>query len=166
MEAAGAALGALLVFFVVFVAFYLLVGGVVLKFSVKLIEKFSPSFGRSVLAVLLAGIVSFVASIVLALAFGLGSAPADITNAETSVAAVGAASLMANLISFAIGFVALAFAVNLLIKRPDGSELGFGRACLVSVLYMAVMIVLFIFIGIVLALVFGAALLGAAGLAG
>ena len=158
-------MGALLVFFVVFVVFYLLVGGVVLKFSVKLIEKFSPSFGRSVLAVLLAGIVSFVASIALALAFGLGGAGLGSDDPEAAMAAMGAASLMANLISFAISFVAMAFAVNLLIKQPDGASLGFGRACLVSVLYMAVMIVLFVIVGIVLALVFGAALLGAAGLA-
>lgn len=166
MEAAGAAVGAMLLVFIVFVVFYLLIGGLILKFSVKLIEKFSPSYGRSMLTVLLASIVSFVVSIVLALVFGAGAAGLAGNDAEAAMASMGAVSILANLFGFAIGFLVMAFSINLLIKRPDGSALGFGRACLVSLLYTAVMVVLFVIVGIVLAVVFGAALIGAAGLAG
>jgi hypothetical protein len=167
MEAAGAALGVLAVVLLATSVVMLLVGALVLKFSVSLIEKFSPSYGRSLLAVLLAAIASFVVSVVLVLVFGLGAAGmAEGGDPTAAMSSMGMLPVLANLLSFAISFLVMAFAVNLLIKRPDGSELGFGHACLVSLLYMAVMVVLFVIIGIVLALVFGAAILGAAGLAG
>lgn len=169
MEAAGAALGAVLVFGLVIFVVMLLVGALILKFSVALIEKFSPSYGRSLLTVLLASIVSFVISLGLMMVVGLGAmgagAGAD-ADPAAAMASMGMLPLLANLLSFVISFLVMAVSVNLLIKRPDGSELGFGRACLVSVLYWAVMVVLMVVLGIVLALVFGAALLGAAGLAG
>ena len=161
-------MGAMLLVFVVFFVLFLLLGGLILKFSVKLIEKFSPSYGRSVLTVFLAGIISFVVSIILAMVFGLGAAGMGAAGAdsEAAMASMGLMSILINLVSAAIGFVVMAFSINLLIKRPDGSAMGFGRACLISLLYMAVMVVLFVIVGIVLALVFGAALMGLAGATG
>lgn len=156
----------LLMFLVVSVAM-LLVGGLVLKFSVSLIEKFSPSYGRSLLAVFLAAVASFVVMFVLALVLGVGAAGmSDGGDPAAAMSSMGMMPVLINLISLVVSFALMALAVNLLIKRPDGSALGFGRACLVSLLYMAVMVVLAVIIGIVLALVFGAALMGAAGLAG
>lgn len=159
-------MGAMLLIFVVVAVLFLFVGALVLKYSVSLIEKFSPSYGRSVLTVLLAGIISFVISIILVLVFGLGAAGMGTAmDSEAAMASMGMVSILSNLISAALSFLVMAFSINLLIKRPDGSAMGFGRACLVSLLYMVVMLVLFVIVGIVLAIVFGAALMGLAGAA-
>jgi hypothetical protein len=78
-----------------------------------------------------------------------------------------ASAMMASLGLMAISLVAnlfiTAFFVNLLIKQADGQAIGFGRSCLVSLLYLVVMVVVGIVAAIGLGLVIG---IGAAGLAG
>jgi hypothetical protein len=49
--------------------------------------------------------------------------------------------------------------INAIVKRPGGTALGFGTACLVSL----VQIVIEIILGVILAFLFGAALFGALG---
>lgn len=145
----------------------LLVGGLILKGSVRLVEGFAPGYGRSVLAVLAASLASFALSAVVSLLLGLGGSALGTTDAggdpTAAMAALGAASLLSSLVSVVATFVLMALAVHLLVPHPDGRRIGAGRACLVSLLYLVIFIVLAIVVGIVLAMVFGAALMGLAG---
>jgi hypothetical protein len=143
-----------------------LFGALVLKFIIKLLEKFSPSYGRSVLVVILASVVGFVVYVVLAmLLVGTGGAMMD-PNDQAAMAAVAGKSLMAMGLSLVAYLLIYAGAIHLLVKRPDGSAYGFGRGLLASLLYLIVMTVLGFIAGIVLAVVFGAAIGGMAGMAG
>ena len=161
MLGAGMLVG-MLVMLVVAVLF----GALVLKFIIKLLEKFAPSYGRSILVVIAAGVVGFVVYVVLAmLLVGTGGAMID-PNDQAAVAAMAGKSLMAMGLSLVAYLVIYAGSIHLLVKRPDGSAYGFGRAMLASLLYMIVMVVLGIIASIVLAIVFGAAIGGMAGMAG
>ncbi len=156
----------LLVGFLVMVLVGVLLGALILKFIIKLLEKFSPSYGRSVLVVILASVAGFVVYVVLAmLMVGTGAATMD-PNDQAAMAAMAGASLGAMGLSLVAYLVIYAAAIHLLVKRPDGSAYGFGRALLASLLYMVVMVVLSIIASIVLAIVFGAAIGGMAGMAG
>lgn len=161
MLGAGMLVG-LLVMAVVGVLF----GALVLKFIIKLLEKFAPSYGRSVLVVIAAGVVGFIVYMVLAfLMVGTGGAMVD-PNDQAAMAAMAGKSLIAMGLSLVSYLAIYAGAIHLLVKRPDGRAYGFGRALLASLLYMIVMVVLGIIASIVLAIVFGAAIGGMAGMAG
>lgn len=159
-----AALGGMLVLvFGVMLVVGLLVGGLVLKFTVRLLQSFSPGYGKSVLVVFLAGVAGFVVNIALSMVMGVGSSAMMAGGDEAAMASAMAASLGAMAISLVASLFITALFVNLLIKQPDGQAIGFGRSCLVSLLYLVVMVVLAIIASVVLGLVIG---LGAAGLAG
>ena len=162
-----AMLGAgMLVGMLVMVVVGVLFGALVLKFIIKLLEKFAPSYGRSILVVIAAGVVGFIVYVVLAmLLVGTSGAMVD-PNDQAAVAAMAGKSLIAMGLSLVAYLVIYAGAIHLLVKRPDGGAYGFGRAMLASLLYMIVMVVLGIIASIVLAIVFGAAIGGMAGMAG
>ena len=162
-----AMLGAgLLVGFLVMALVGVLLGALILKFVIKLLEKFSPSYGRSLLVVLLASVVGFVVYVVLAMMFiGTGAAAIDPTDQAAAAAMLGS-SLMVMGLTLVAYLVIYAGAIHLLVKRPDGSAYGFGRGLLASLLYLIVMTVFGIIASIVLAIVFGAAIGGMAGMAG
>ena len=141
----------------------LLIGGLVLKFTVRLLQGFSPGYGKSVLVVFLAGVAGFIVNIVLSMAMGVGSNAAMMGGDEAAMASAMAASLGAMAISLVLSLFITAFFVNLMIKQPDGQAIGFGRSCLVALLYLVVMVVLGIVVSLVLGVVLG---LGAAAMAG
>lgn len=143
-----------------------LIGALILKFIVKLLEKFSPSYGKSVLVVFLAGVASFVVYMVLAMVMVGGGAATMDPNDQAAMAAIAGASLGAMALSLVAYVLLYAGALHLLVKRPDGSAYGFGRASLAALLYTVVMTVLSIILSIVLAIVFGAALGGLAAAGG
>lgn len=163
MENMAALGGIFLAVLAVMVVVGLLVGGLVLKFTVRLLQSFSPGYGKSVLVVLLAGVAGLVVNIVLTMAMG-GANPAALgEGGEAAMAGAMMASLGGMAISLVASFFITAFFVNLLIRQPDGQAIGYGRACLVSLLYLMVMVVLTIIVSVVLGVVIG---LGAAGLSG
>ena len=135
----------------------LLLGGLVLKFSVRLLQSFSPGYGKSVLVVFLAMVAGFVLNIILTMAMGAGNNAALMSGDE----AAAAAALMGSLGVMAVGLVGSLFItalfVNLLIKQPDGQAIGYGRSCLIALLYLVVMVVLTIIASVVLGIVIGAA---------
>lgn len=163
MEQMAAFGGMILVVLAVMMLGGLLIGGLVLKFTVRLLQGFSPSYGKSVLVVFLAMVVGFVVNLVLSMVMGAGSAAAMSGGDEAAMAGMMAAQLGVMAVSLVASLFITAFFVNLLIKQPDGQAIGFGRSCLVSLLYLVVMVVLVIVVSLVLGLVIG---LGAAGLAG
>lgn len=162
MEQMAALGGMILVIFAVMCVGGLLIGGLVLKFTVRLLQGFSPGYGKSVLVVFLAMLVGFIVNIVLSMVMGVGNA-AMMGGDEAAMASAMAASLGAMAISLLASLFITAFFVNLMIKQPDGQAIGFGRSCLVSLLYLVVMVVLVIIASLVLGVVIG---LGAAGMAG
>jgi len=144
----------------------LLVAGLVLKFSVRLVAGFSPGYWRAVLAVLLAAIAGFVVNIVAMGALGVGANMAALgPNPDPSVAmaAMGGAWLGAMAISMVASLLLNALFINWLLKHPDGRSIGFGRSVLVALLYMVALFVLAFIFTFVIGLVVG---IGAAGMAG
>ncbi|PZO10565.1 MAG: hypothetical protein DCF27_02760 [Lysobacteraceae bacterium] len=163
MEQLAAFGGVILVVSAVMVVLGLLLGGLVLKVTVRLLQGFSPGFGKSVLVVFLAGVVAFVINVVLSMAMGVGNNMAMAGADEAALAGAMMASLGAMAISLLASLFITALFVNLLIKQPTGQPIGYGRSCLISLLYLVVMVVIGIGVSIILALVIG---IGAAGLAG
>ncbi|MFY2763248.1 hypothetical protein [Arenimonas sp. MALMAid1274] len=165
-----AALGGMILV-VALVAFVLglLIGGLVLKFSVRLIESFSPGYGKSVLVVFLAGVVGFVINIIVAMVMGVGAtAASQAASADPTMAGAGAmmASLGASAISLVASLFVSAFFINLIIKHPDGRAIGYGRSCLVALLYLVVMVVIAIVASIGLGILMAMLGLGAASMMG
>jgi len=156
-----AALGGMLVMFLVFAVVGLLVAALFLKLSVRIVAGFSPGYLRSLGAVVVAAVLTFIVNLVLTTVFGLGGGMMA-GDPEAAAAAMAGTGLLAMGLAFVFGFLINAFCVNWLIKRPDGSAMGFGRALLVVLVYMIIVIVLSIIAGVVI----GMLGLGAAGLAG
>jgi hypothetical protein len=163
MEQMAAFGGMILGVFALMMVAGLLVGGLVLKFTVRLLQGFSPGYGKSVLVVFLAGVVGFIINIVLSMVMGVGSNAALMGGDEAAMAGAMMASMGLMAISLVGSLFITAFFVNLLIKQPDGQAIGYGRSCLVSLLYLVVIVVLGIIAAVVMGIVIG---VGAAGLAG
>lgn len=167
MEQMAAVGGMILLVVVVMFVVALLIGGLVLKFSVRLLQDFSPGFGRSVLVVFASMVVGVIINIVLTMVMGVGAGMGDPTmmGNEAAMAGMMAASLGIMAVSLLASLFVTAFFVNLLIKRPDGGAIGFGRSCLVALVYWVAMVVVGIILSIVMGIVL--AMLGVgAGMAG
>lgn len=163
MEQMAALGGMILVIFAVMCVAGLLIGGLVLKFTVRLLQGFSPGYGKSVLVVFLAMVAGFVLNVILSMVMGVGSNAALMGGDEAAMAGAMMASLGLMAVSLVASLFITAAFVNLLIKQPDGQAIGFGRSCLIALLYLVVMVVLVIVASLVLGVVIG---LGAAGMAG
>ena len=163
MENMAALGGMILVIFAVMAVVGLLFGGLVLKYTVRLLQSFAPGYGVSVLVVFLSAVAGFVVNIALSMAMGVGNSMAMAGADEAAMAGAMMASLGAMAISLLASLFITAFFINLMIKAPGGQAIGFGRSCLVSLLYLVVMVVIGIVMSIVLAMVVG---IGAAGFAG
>lgn len=115
----------------------ILVGALVLCLAYRLVVGYMPSYLRALGAVVLTFIAVVAASLVLGmLLHGGGLLPA--------------------IVNFLVG----AAVVNYLLLAQDGSPIGYGKACLVQLVYMVIGFVLALIIGAVLAMVFGLAMFG------
>jgi hypothetical protein len=168
MEQMAALGGMILVIFAVMMVLGLLIGGLVLKFSVRLLQGFSPSYGKSILVVFLSGVAGFIINIVLTMVMGVGAGMGDPSAMGNEAAMAGAmmASLGVMAISLLAALFITAFFINLLIKSPTGQAIGYGRSCLVSLLYLVAMVVLGIVASIVIGIIVGVMGAGMAGMAG
>lgn len=168
MEQMAALGGMILVIFAVMMVLGLLVGGLILKFSVRLLQGFSPSYGKSILVVFLSGVVGFIINIALTMVMGVGAGMGDPTAMGNEAAMAGAmmASLGVMGISLLAALFVTAFFINLLVKSPDGQAIGYGRSCLVSLLYLVAMVVLGFIASFVLVIIAGVMGAGMAGMAG
>lgn len=160
-EMLGAAEIGMLVLVVALLAlvFGVLIGGLFLRWSVRLLQDFSPGYGRSLLVVLAATVSGFILSVVLILMLGLGD-PAEMaalgSNPDPQLLAemMGKQALV-SLVNFVLGLGLVALFVHLLIRQPDGSAIGFGRALLIALLYVLMAVVLMVVCAIVLAVLLG-----------
>ena len=157
-----AALGGMLVMFLVFAVVGLLVAAFILKLSVRFVGGFSPGYLRSLGAVVVAAILGFIVNLVLTMVFGIGGGMMGAGDPEAAAAAMAGTGMAVMGLGFLVGFFINAFCVNWIIKRPDGSAIGFGRSLLVVLVYMIILVVL----AVIASVVIGMLGLGAAGLAG
>lgn len=164
-----AAMGGALVIMLVAVIVGLLIAGLILKFSVRLVAGFSPGYGRSLLTVLAAAVLGFIVNIVLTAVFGVGGgmmggglAGGDPEAAAAAMAGAGMAMMGVMAVSAIVNLFILAACINWIIKRPGGIAIGFGRSLLAALVYL----VIFIVIGIIFGIVMGMLGLGAGMMAG
>lgn len=134
-------MGTVIVYALVSLIIGLAIGGGILMLATRIVAGFTPKFLLAVVTVVIAGIAGAVASWVLGMVLGAGT--------------------LSSLIALVVLFLVNAFVLNALIKRPDGTEIGIGKACLVTLLLMIIYIVL----GIILMVVFGAGMVGMIGAA-
>ncbi|HWX65141.1 MAG TPA: hypothetical protein VNZ27_01810 [Rhodanobacter sp.] len=130
---AGMGMMAMLVMFVGGI----LIAALALSVAFRLAVGYMPSYLRSLGAVVLTAIAVVVASVVLGMLLH-----------------GGASGLFSVVVQFLVG----AAVINYLLLARDGSQIGYGKACLVELLYMVIGFVLALIIGLILAMVFGIAM--------
>jgi hypothetical protein len=128
---AGMGLLGLLVMVVVGIA----VGALLLTLSFRLVVGYMPSYLKAMAAVVLTFIAAAVTVAVLHMVTGSGR-------------------LLGMVVQFLVG----AAMVNWLLVAGNGLRIGYGKACLVQLVYTVMEIVVGVIIGILLVVVFGAAL--------
>ena len=100
------------------------ISALILRVATRLVEKFTPrfwlAFGTALAASVIAMIVNFVAGILVGLIGRAAGLP------------LATIKLISFPVGVVIGFLITATMIRALIKRPDGSMLGFGRACLIA----------------------------------
>lgn len=132
---AGMGLFAILVMIVVGV----LLAALVLSVAFRLVVGYMPSYLRALGAVVLTWIAAAVAMVVVGM-----------------VSHGSAGGLLSLVVQFLVG----AAVVNYLLLAQNGSQIGYGKACVVELVYMVIGFVLALVVGLLLAMVFGAALFG------
>lgn len=149
-----------LIFVLLALVFGVLIGGLFLRWSVRMLQDFSPGYGRSLLVVLAATLSGLLVAVVLSLMLGLGdpSAMAALgANPDPDVLAeMMRKQALVSLVNFVLGIGLTALFVHLMIRQPDGSAIGFGRALLVALVYLLMAIALMVLVAIILAVLLGA----------
>ena len=116
----------------------ILIGALVLCLAFRLVVGYMPSYLRALGAIVLTFVAVVAASVVLGMVLHSGG------------------GLLSAIVNFLVG----AAVVNYLLLSQDGSQIGYGKACLVQLVYMVIGFVLALIIGLIIAMVFGAAIFG------
>jgi hypothetical protein len=127
---AGMGLFAMLVMIVVGI----LLAALVLSVAFRLVVGYMPSYLRALGAVVLTWIAGIVAMVVIGM-----------------VSSGSAGGLLSLIVQFVVG----AFVVNRLLLAQNGSQIGFGKACVVQVIYLVIFIVLAMILAALMAVFFG-----------
>lgn len=117
----------------------ILIGALVLSLAFRIVVGYMPSYLRALGAVVLTSVAVVVAMVVLGM----------VTHGT-------AGGLLSVVVQFLVG----AAVINYLLLAQDGSQIGYGKACIVELVYMVIGFVLALIIGLIIAMVFGAALFG------
>ncbi|HTI96508.1 MAG TPA: hypothetical protein VL425_08385 [Rudaea sp.] len=120
---------------VIALAIGIAIGAGILMLAARVGAGFTPKFPISVGTVIVQFIAAFIVSWLVRMALGMGG--------------------LASLVSLIVVFLAYAAISNALLKK-DGGQMGFGRACLVTLIQIIIEIIL----GVILMFVFGAAMFG------
>ena len=132
---AGMGLLGILVVIIVAIA----VGALVLSVAFRLVVGYMPSYVRALGTVVLTWIATVLVVLVLALVM-----PAALKG------------LAGTVVLFLVG----AGVITYMLRTETGLPVGFGKACLVQLVYMVIGFVVAVLLGLIMALVFGSALLG------
>jgi hypothetical protein len=130
-------MGTVLVMVIVTLFIAISIGALIIMLATKIAAGFGARFGQAFLAALLATILAGILSWIVQMVLGVGG--------------------MASVVSLVLVFLLNSAIINAIVKRPDGLQMGFGKACLVSL----IQIVIEIIIGIICVFLFGAAIFGA-----
>ncbi|MBX3690612.1 hypothetical protein [Dokdonella sp.] len=112
------------------------VGAGILMLAARVAAGFMPKFLSAVAVVVVQFIAAMIVGWILGMVLGNGT--------------------FAGLVSLVVVFLVYSAITNLLLKKPDGSQLGFGKAALVTLVQLIIQIIL----GVILVFAFGTALLG------
>lgn len=112
------------------------IGALIIMLATKIAAGFGPRFGQCFLAALAATILAAILSWIIGMVLGSGG--------------------IASIVSLVLVFLLNSAIINAIVKRPDGNQMGFGKACLVSL----IQIVIEIIIGVICVFLFGAAIFG------
>lgn len=117
-----------------FVAFA--IGALLIMLATKIVGGFSPKFfPTALLTAVVITIAGIAASWLLGMVLGGGG--------------------LSSLVSLVVVFLIYAALINILVKRPDGSQMGLGKSALVTL----VLIIIEIILGVIMMFVFGAGML-------
>lgn len=107
----------------------ILIGAFIVQLATKMAAGFKPPLGICVATVIVGMIAGAIVSWLLQMAMGSTG----------------------SLIGIVVAFLVNAFIINLMIKQPGGAQMGFGKACLVSlvqyIIYIVLSVVLFFLVG-------------------
>lgn len=120
-----------------------LLAALVLSVAFRLVVGYMPSYLRALGVVVLATIVAVLVSVVLGMVAG-------------SLLHGGPGGLLSMAVQFLVG----AALVNYRLPSQTGGQIGFGKACLVELVYLVIGAVLAMIIGLLMMLLFGAAVWG------
>jgi hypothetical protein len=123
----------------------ILFGALILCVSFRFVVGYMPSYVRSIGAVLLAWIAAMAVLLVLHLIM-----PGD----HMVLPGMGG-----HLLGLAAEFLISAAVINHLLLTQDGSKIGYGKACLVQLLYTVMFIVLGMLLAAIMAVIFGTSIL-------
>lgn len=133
-------MGTAILYGVVMLAIAIAVGAGIIMLATRIVAGFTPKF----LTAAITAVVEVIAGI--AVSYGLNMV-------------LGAGGL-SSLLALVIVILVYSAILNALVKRPDGAQMGFGKACLSTVVQIIIEIVLMV----VLFFVFGSVLLGMIGM--
>lgn len=123
----------------VILAICIAVGAGIIMLATRIVAGFTPKF--------LIAAITFVIEMIAGVAVSWGL--------NMALGAGGTSSVLALIIVFVVYSAIL----NAMVKRPGGAQMGFGKACLATLVQLIIEIVL----GVVLFFVFGAAMFGMLG---
>jgi hypothetical protein len=127
-----------ILYLICFLAVGIAIGAGILMLAARVGAGFMPKFPISVGTVIVQFIAAFIVSWLVRMVLGMGG--------------------LASLVSLIVVFLAYAAISNALLKK-DGGQMGFGKACLVTLIQIIIQIIL----GVILVFVFGAAIFGMLG---
>ncbi len=133
-------MGTALVYGLVMLFVWFAIGAGVIMLATRLVAGFTPKFLTALIAAIIETIAAGVVSWGLSMVLGGGG--------------------LSSLLSLVIVFLVYAAVLNAFVKRPDGAQLGFGKASLITLVQIIIEIVL----GVILFFVFGSVLLGMIGM--
>ena len=112
-----------------------LIGAVFVRLATRMVAGFTPPFGTSWLAAYL----GFAASIIIVFVAGISLG-----------ASRGHVDASANILLMVIGFFVQAAIYGSLLKHPESGPIGFGKACLVSIVQLVAAAIIFGIIALII----------------
>lgn len=125
-----------ILYFLITLAIGIAIGAGILMLAARVGAGFTPKFPISVATVIVEFIAAAIVSWILHMVLGMGA--------------------LSSLLSLVVIFLVYAAIANAMLKKPDSGQMGFGKACIVTLVQIIIEIVL----GVILMFVFGAALFG------
>jgi hypothetical protein len=126
-------MGTVLVTILIGLIVAVIIGGLIIMLATRVVGGFMPRFSQACIAALISAIGAGVLNWVVGMALG--------------------ATTTTSIVCLVLVFLLNSAVINAIVRRPGGAALGFGTACLISLVQIVIEIILAVVIGIL----FGAA---------